>query len=157
MLSPEPYTAVSPVHLRSLEQNPSARPKPLVPSIGLDSTAEANKVIYIYIFLICQSNFVDAFIIISTHWNSFHLTTEIAIHYEEQIWRPSSLRHSGADLTTKWQHFSFRKLSGYAVYFCQLLRTGPDLWSKCITTNCRFALEQFQCSVTPGLLLFQEL
>uniref|UniRef100_A0AC11DPJ8 Heparanase n=1 Tax=Ovis aries TaxID=9940 RepID=A0AC11DPJ8_SHEEP len=63
-----------------------------------------------------------------------------------------------ANLATDPRFFTFLgTLSGYAVHFCQLLRTELDLWSKCITTNCRYALGQFQRSVTPGLLLFQEL
>lgn len=122
----------------------------------LDSAAKTNKVTL-------------AFFLVQFFWTLIHnykhslgleflpFNTEIVIHYEEQIWKPSSLWHSGADLTMKWQHFSFRTLSGYAVHFCQLLRTELDLWCKCITTNHRYALGQLQCSVTPGLLLFQEL
>lgn len=71
--------------------------------------------------------------------------------------KSGGLHQGGANLTIKLRHFSFRKLSGYAVYFCELLRPGLDLRSKCIAANSRFALEQFQRSAAPGLLLFQEL
>ena len=84
-LSTDPVQNGFPLHLRSLEQNLSARPKLLVPPWDLTQQLRKMK-LHRFFFLVQFCCLLVITVVAHEDNNSFDLTAEIVTHYEEQIW-----------------------------------------------------------------------